>query len=157
VPDFLNKKYGLNLLQLGLPVAVIYLMSDAGSIGGGWFSSHLLKRGWSLNASRKTAMLVCALAVVLIGLAAAAHQGWSANLYTFVSDTTPRQLVSSAVGLGGVSGGFAGMLVAKLFGYVLQYTGSYFVLFAAASSMYLIALLCIQLLVPRIADGDELV
>jgi MFS transporter, ACS family, hexuronate transporter len=168
VPDFLNKKYGVDLLHLGLPVAVIYLMADFGSVGGGWVSSHLIRRGWSINAARKTAMLICALAVVpvffasitshmwvavaLIGLAAAAHQGWSANLYTFVSDTTPKRSVASVIGIGGLVGGLAGMTTAKIVGYVLEWTGSYFTLFAAASSMYLIGLLIIQILVPRIHE-----
>jgi len=168
VPDFLNKKYGLDLIHLGLPLAVIYLMTDIGSVGGGWLSSHLLKRGWSVNAARKTALLVCALAVVpvffasittslwtavlLIGLAAAAHQGWSANLYTFVSDTTPKAAISTVVGFGGFIGGLAGMAVAKLVGYVLERTHSYYSLFIAASSMYLIGMLIIQLLVPRISS-----
>jgi ACS family hexuronate transporter-like MFS transporter len=166
VPDFLNKKYNLDLLHLGLPLAVIYLMSDVGSIGGGWLSAHFMKRGWSLNVARKTAMLVCAIAVVpvffasvtghlwiavvLIGLAAAAHQGWSANLYTFVSDTTAKRSVASVIGIGGLAGGLAGMTVAKIVGYVLQFTGSYYTLFVAASSMYLIGLLILHVLVPRI-------
>jgi ACS family hexuronate transporter-like MFS transporter len=168
VPDFLNKKYGLDLMHLGLPLAMIYLMTDIGSIGGGWISSHLLKRGWTVNAARKTAMLICAVAVVpvffasittslwtavlLIGLAAAAHQGWSANLYTFVSDTTPKAAISTVIGLGGFTGGLAGMAAAKLVGAVLQHTGSYYSLFIGASSMYVIGLLIIQLLVPRIAS-----
>src|SRR5687767_4848864 len=170
VPDFLNKRHGLNLLQIGLPVAVIYLMADVGSVGGGWVSSHLIRRGLSVNGARKTAMLICALAVVpvffasitshmwfaviLIGLAAAAHQGWSANLYTFVSDTTPKRSVASVIGIGGLVGGLAGMAVAKIVGYVLEFTGSYYTLFVAASSMYLIGLLIIQLLVPRIEARD---
>jgi len=174
VPDFLSKKHGLNLLQIGLPVAVIYLMADFGSIGGGWVSSHLIRRGWSVNAARKTAMLLCALAVVpvcfasitshmwvavvLIGLAAAAHQGWSANLYTFVSDTTAKRSVASVIGIGGLVGGLAGMATAKIVGYVLEFTGSYYTLFGAASSMYLIGLLIIQALVPKIeteTDGSD--
>jgi ACS family hexuronate transporter-like MFS transporter len=171
VPDFLNKKHGLDLMHLGLPLAVIYLMSDVGSIGGGWVSSHLIHRGWSVNAARKTAMLLCAIAVVpvffasvtshlwiavlLIGLAAAAHQGWSANLYTFVSDTMPQRSVASVVGIGGLVGGLAGMTVAKIVGYVLQFTGSYYSLFVAASFMYLIGLLIIQLLVPKIEAAQE--
>ncbi|HEX8323523.1 MAG TPA: MFS transporter [Tepidisphaeraceae bacterium] len=177
IPGFLSQKFSLNLSQIGWPVATIYLMADVGSIGGGWISSYLIKRGWSINAGRKTAMLICALAVVpiffasivtdkwtavfLIGLAAAAHQGWSANLYTFGSDTTPRGSVSSLVGLGGLAGGLASMGVAKLVGYVLHTTSNnYFILFAGASVMYLVALLVIQILVPRISettptrDGD---
>lgn len=168
VPDFLNKKYGLDLIHLGLPLAVIYLMTDFGSIGGGWVSSHLISRGWSVNAARKAAMLTCALcvlpvffasvtanlwlAVLLIGLAAAAHQGWSANLYTFVSDTTSKASVGMIVGMGGFAGGLAGMGVAKLVGYILDHYHSYYSLFAGASVMYLIALAIIQLLVPRIGE-----
>src|SRR5947209_2850313 len=95
VPDFLQKNYGLDLKNIGPPLVAIYLAADVGSIGGGWLSSTLIERGWSVNAGRKTAMLICALCVVpimlashivhlwpavaLIGLAAAAHQGWSAN------------------------------------------------------------------------------
>src|SRR5205085_632919 len=134
----------------------------------GWMSSHLIRRGWSVNAGRKTAMLLCALAVVpvafasvtshlwvavlLIGLAAAAHQGWSANLYTFVSDTTDKRSVSTVIGIGGLVGGLAGMTAAKIVGYVLEFTGSYYTLFIAASSMYLIGLLLLQVLVPRIEE-----
>jgi ACS family hexuronate transporter-like MFS transporter len=141
-------------------------MTDVGSIGGGWLSSHLIKRGWSVNASRKTALLVCALCVVpvfaassvsnlwtavfLVGLAASAHQGFSANLYTLVSDTVPRKAVSSVVGLGGMAGGIGGMLIAKLVGYVLEWTGSYLIPFAIAASAYLVALACIHLLSPRL-------
>ncbi|MBN1509614.1 MAG: MFS transporter [Sedimentisphaerales bacterium] len=170
IPDFLNKKYGLNLLQLGPPLVVIYLMTDVGSIGGGWLSSWLLKRGWSVNAARKTAMLVCALCVVpvfaassvsnlwvatlLVGLAASAHQGFSANLYTLVSDTAPRKVVSSIVGLGGMAGAIGGMLIAKLAGYILEWTGEYRLLFLIAACAYLVNLLIIHLLNPRLAPMD---
>jgi ACS family hexuronate transporter-like MFS transporter len=166
IPDFLNKQYGLNLLKLGPPLVTIYLMTDVGSIGGGWLSSWLLKRGWSVNAARKTAMLVCALCVVpvfaassvsnlwvatvLVGLAASAHQGFSANLYTLVSDTAPRKVVSSIVGIGGMAGAIAGMFSAKFIGYVLQWTGQYRVLFLIASGAYLVNLLLIHLLNPRL-------
>ncbi len=166
IPDFLNKQYGLDLLKLGPPLVTIYLMTDVGSIGGGWLSSRLLKRGWSVNAARKTAMLVCALCVVpvfaassvsnlwaatlLVGLAASAHQGFSANLYTLVSDTAPRKVVSSIVGIGGMAGAIAGMFSAKLIGYVLQWTGQYRVLFLIAACAYLVNLLLIHLLNPRL-------
>jgi len=166
VPGFLNQRYGLKLMDLGWPLVVIYLLADVGSIGGGWLSSRLVKRGWSVNASRKTAMLVCALAVLpvgaasivshawvatlLIGVAAAAHQGFSANLYTLVSDTAPRMVVSSIVGIGGLAAGIGGMFNAKLAGYVLQWTGSYLPLFIIASLTYLIALLLIHRLNPRL-------
>jgi MFS transporter, ACS family, hexuronate transporter len=166
VPDFLHKKHGLDLLQLGPPLVVIYLMTDVGSIGGGWLSSWLIQRGWSVNAGRKTAMLACALCVVpiffasqasslwlavfLIGLAASAHQGFSANLYTLVSDTIPRKAVSSVVGIGGMAGAIGGMLIAKFMGYILESTGSYVIPFALPGLAYLTALLIIHLLLPRL-------
>ena len=166
VPGFLHDKHGLDLKTFGPPLVAIYLIADLGSIGGGWLSSHLLKRGWSLNAARKTAMLVCALCVVpvfaaatvanlwlavgLIGLAAAAHQGFAANLYTLVSDTAPGQAVSSVVGIGGMASAVAGMFAAKFIGYVLQWTGSYVLLFGSASCAYLLALLAIHVLNPRL-------
>ncbi|MFB3787601.1 MAG: MFS transporter [bacterium] len=166
IPDFLHKQYGLDLIHLGPPLVVIYLMTDVGSIGGGWLSSILIQRGWSVNAGRKTALLACALCVVpvftasmisnlwlavfVVGLAASAHQGFSANLYTLVSDTVPRHSVSSVVGIGGMAGAIGGMGIAKLAGYVLEYTGNYHILFGIASSAYLIALLIIHILLPRL-------
>jgi ACS family hexuronate transporter-like MFS transporter len=166
IPDFLNKRHGLNLLQLGPPLVVIYLMTDVGSVGGGWLSSWLIKRGWTVNAARKTAMLVCALCVVpvfmasqvshlwvatlLVGLAASAHQGFSANLYTLVSDTAPRQAVSSIVGIGGMAGAIGGMFIAKLAGYILQRTGDYRLLFLIAACAYLVNLAIIHALNPRL-------
>jgi len=166
IPGFLNKQYGLDLLHLGPPLVAIYLMTDVGSIGGGWLSSWLLRRGWTVNAARKTAMLVCALCVVpvfaassvshlwvatfLVGLAASAHQGFSANLYTLVSDTAPRQVVSSIVGIGGMAGAIGGMFIAKLAGYILEWTGQYHVLFAIAAGAYLVNLLIIHAINPRL-------
>ena len=166
IPDFLNRNYGLDLTTVGPPLVAIYLVADVGSIGGGWLSSFLMKRGTSLNAARKIAMLTCAVAVLpivfaagardlwvavaIISLAAAAHQGWSANLFTLTSDTFPRQAVGSVVGLGGMFGAVGGMLIAKLTGYILQATGSYVPVFLIAASAYLIALAVIHLLVPRL-------
>ena len=166
IPDFLNRNHGLDLRTIGLPLVVIYLIADVGSIGGGWLSSALIKRGWSVNAGRKTAMLTCAIAVVpivlasrthslwtavlLVGLAAAAHQGWSANLFTLVSDTFPRKAVGSVVGLGGTAGAIGGMLIAKLTGYILQTTGSYVPVFLIAGTTYLVALAIVHLLAPRL-------
>ena len=166
VPDFLYKTHGITLLNVGLPLVVIYQMATVGSIAGGWLSSTLIKRGWSVNASRKTAMLACAVAVVpivfaakvsslwtavwLIGLAAAGHQGFSANLFTLPSDTFPRRAVGSVVGLGGMFGSIGALFIAKVTGYVLQWTGSYFPLFMIAGSAYLTALLIIHLLAPRL-------
>ena len=164
--DLLNRNYGLNLTSIGLPLVVIYLAADVGSIGGGWLSSSLIARGWSVNRARKTAMLVCALAVVpivfasnagnlwlavsLVSLAAAAHQGWSANLFTLTSDTFPRYAVGSVVGFGGMTGAIGGMLIAKVTGYVLQATGSYVPVFIVAGCAYLVALGVIHVLAPRL-------
>jgi ACS family hexuronate transporter-like MFS transporter len=166
LPKFLNETYGINLSGLRLPLVVIYLCADCGSIGGGWLSSTLIKRGRSVNSGRKTAMLVCALCVVpiifaarasslwtavgLISLATAAHQGWSANLYTLVSDTFPRRAVGSVVGVGGFAGAVGGMLIATATGYLLQWTRSYVPIFFVAASAYLFALMVIHLLVPKL-------
>ena len=166
LPDFLNKQHGLDLKSFGLPLAVIYIIADVGSIGGGWLSSSLIKRGWSINAGRKTAMLICALAVVpivfasltsnlwiaviLIGIAAAAHQGWSANIFTLASDMFPRRAVGSVVGIGGMAGSIGGMLIALLVGQILQATGSYVPIFIIAASAYLVALAIIHLFAPKL-------
>jgi ACS family hexuronate transporter-like MFS transporter len=166
VPDFLQRKHGLALMKIGVPIMVIYVIADVGSVAGGWFSSWLIQRGKSVNMARKTAMLLCAIcvapivfayridsmwgAVLLIGLAAAAHQGFSANLFTLTSDTFPAQAVGSVVGMGGMAGAIGGMLIAKIVGYTLQWTGSYMVPFLMAGSAYLLALAAIQLLVPRL-------
>jgi ACS family hexuronate transporter-like MFS transporter len=166
IPDFLHKRHGLNLIQLGPPLVTIYLMTDVGSVAGGWFSSWLIKHGWTVNAARKTAMLVCAICVVpvfaassvsnlwaatlLIGLAASAHQGFSANLFTLVSDTAPRKVVSSIVGIGGMAGAIGGMFIAKLAGYILEWTGEYQILFIIAASVYLVNLLIIHMINPRL-------
>ncbi len=170
VPDFLKRNHGLDLKTMGLPLVVIYLVADVGSIGGGWLSSHLIKRGWSTNAARKTAMLVCALAVVpmlaaaqvkslwmavaLVSIAAAAHQGWSANLFTLVSDMFPKRAVGSVVGIGGMAGSVGGMVMALVVGEFLEKTGSYAPIFVMAASAYLVALVIIQLLVPQLAPAD---
>jgi ACS family hexuronate transporter-like MFS transporter len=170
LPKFFHSQYGLELGDLGWPLVVVYTMSMAGSIGGGWLSAQFLKRGWSLNAARKTAMLVCAVAVVpiivgatagklwiavaLVGLATAAHQGWSANLYTMASDTFPKRAVASVVGIAGFGGAVGGMLIATFTGFVLQITGSYLPMFVIAGSAYLVALAIIQLLVPRLEPAQ---
>jgi MFS transporter, ACS family, aldohexuronate transporter len=170
VPDFLSRNHGLNLLAVGPPLVAIYLISDLGSIGGGWLSSALIKRGWTVNSARKTAMLVSAIAVVpivlasqasslwvavgLVALAAAAHQGWSANLYTLTSDMFPRPAVATVVGFGGMAGAVGGMLIAKLTGYLLETTGSYMPVFLIAGTTYLAALLVIHLLAPKLEKAQ---
>jgi ACS family hexuronate transporter-like MFS transporter len=163
IPGFLNRSYGLQLGNMGPPLVCIYAAADAGSILGGALPGRLVALGWSLNRARKTSMLVCALAVLpvisllflhrlwpavaVISLAAAAHQGWSANLYTMVSDAFPRSIVGSVVGLGGFAGAIGGMMVAPAIGYWLDFSkGAYEPLFLGAGSAYLLALGIIELL-----------
>jgi ACS family hexuronate transporter-like MFS transporter len=145
---------------------VIYLISDFGSVGGGWISSALIHRGRSANVARKVAMLICAIGVVpvifayrvestwsavfLIGLAAACHQGFSANLYTITSDMFPARAVGSVIGIGGMAGALGGLGIASVVGHVLQWTGSYKVPFLIAGAAYLLALLVIHMIVPKI-------
>lgn len=165
LPKFLNTKYDLNIAQLGLPLIVIYMMTTVGSIGGGWLSSRFISRGMAINKARKLVMLICALAIVpimgaaevdlwvavgLIALAAAAHQGWSANIFTTASDMFPKNAVGSVVGLGGMAGAVGGMILATTAGYILEFTGSYFILFIISGSAYLLALAIFHWLVPRI-------
>ena len=167
LPSFLNQRYHLDLAHLGFPLIVIYTMVTVGSIGGGWMSGAFIKRGWSINKGRKATMLLSAIlivpivfaasvpewwAVVLIGLAAASHQSWSANLFTTASDMFPKKAVGSIVGLGGMAGAIGGVLIAGIAGFVLQFTGSYVPLFIIAGSVYLLALLIIHLLVPEIKE-----
>jgi len=166
LPKFLNSNYKLNITQIGLPLVVIYVAADVGSIGGGWLSSTLIKHGWTVNKARKTAMLICAVAVTpivfaahasslwtavgFVSLAAAAHQGWSANIFTMVSDMFPRRAVGSVVGIGGMAGSVGGMLIATTVGLILKYTQSYLPIFIIAGTTYLVALLCMHLLAPRL-------
>ena len=169
IPDYLQREHGLHLMQIRLPIVVIYVISDIGSIAGGWLSSSLIRRNISVNASRKWAMLICALSVVpiaavfrvsglwpatlLIGFAAAGHQGFSANLFTLTSDLFPSRAVGSVVGIGGMAGAVGGMLIAEIVGHVLQWTGSYMIPFLIAASAYLIALLLVHLLSPKLAPA----
>ncbi len=167
---YLDKTYNVTLGKLAAPLVVIYIVSDVGSIGGGWLSSSLIKRGWSVNAARKTAMLICGLCVIpvvfawkssdmwvavsAIGLATAAHQAWSANVFTLASDMFPRRAVGSVVGLGGMGGAVGGMLLAALTGMILQRTGSYQPIFIIAGTIYLVALLIVHLLAPRLKPAE---
>jgi ACS family hexuronate transporter-like MFS transporter len=166
VPDFLHRTHGIDLVGSALPIFVIYQIATVGSVAGGWLPQRLLSRGWSLNAARKTAMLVPALcvapilgaaqasnlwvAVTLVGIAAAAHQAWSANIFTFTSDMFPKRAVGSVVGIGGMAGAVGGMLIALVVGEILEQTGSYVPVFIIAALAYLVALAAIQLLVPVI-------
>ena len=169
LPAFFVKKYGLDIKSFGPPIIVIYLMSDVGSVAGGWLSSTLIKHGVSLNFARKLAMLICAvcvlpvafsgiiaqewIVVVLVGLAAAAHQGFSANLWAIPADTMPRTAVASVVGIGGTAGAIGGMVIATVVGLVLALTNSYSLIFAMIPAMYFIALGVAHLLAPRLAPA----
>ena len=167
VPDFLHKAHHIDLKGSALPIFVIYQIATIGSVAGGWLPARLMAKGWTLNRARKTAMLVPALcvlpivfaplvssmwvAVLLIGLAAAAHQAWSANLFTFSSDMFPKRAVGSVVGIGGMGGAVGGMFIALAVGQILTATGgSYVIIFAMAGTAYLLAFGVIHLLVPTI-------
>jgi len=166
MPGFFQTKHGLSLTRVGPPLIAIYVIADIGSVAGGWISSFLIKRGRSINAARKIAMLICAIgvtpviyayrvestwsAVLLIGLAAACHQGFSANLYTVTSDMFPAQAVGSVTGIGGMAGAVGGLLIAWVVGHVLQWTGSYMIPFLIAGAAYLVALGAIHVLAPRL-------
>lgn len=170
LPDFLHRSHGLDLATLGPPLVVIYLMTDVGSIAGGWLSSKLIARGMEVLPARKLTMLVCALciapiflaarveslwaATLLVGLAASAHQAWAANMFTLPSDTMPRHAVGSVAGFGGMIGAIGGMFMAQFAGAVLQATGSYVTLFVIVPGAYFLALLLLHLLLPRQATAQ---
>lgn len=170
LPGYLFERYDMDLKSFGLPLAAIYLISDIGSIAGGWMSSRLIKAGRTPNFARKITMLLCALlvlpiwfaqsldsvwaAVLIIGLATAAHQAFSANLYTLPSDVFPRGAVGSVVGIGGTVGALGGMGMALFTGYILDSTGSYEILFAICASAYLLALAVVHFLSPRLAPAQ---
>jgi ACS family hexuronate transporter-like MFS transporter len=171
LPDFLSKRYNLDLKSFGPPLVAIYLLSDIGSVVGGWGSSRLMKSGRSANAARKIIMLICALAVTpivfaqfvdqlwmavaIIGLATAAHQAWSANLMTLPSDMFPRVAVGSVVGIGGMAGAVGGMLMSKYNGYILDVFGSYQPIFALAGGAYIAGIAVIHYFSPRLTRVAE--
>ena len=166
LPDFFAKRYHLDLEHFGPPLVLVYLMSDAGSISGGWLSSRLVRAGYTVNRARKLTMLLASilvvpvmfavhadslwLAVALVGIATAGHQAFSATLYTFPSDVFPRQAVASVVGIGGTAGAIGGMLMAKYAGWVLDSMGSYTPIFIVAGTVYATALMVLHLLSPRL-------
>ena len=170
VPGFLSKRFDVNLMDAMLPLIAIYCMADIGSVGGGWLSSHLIKRGVKTLRARKITFLVCGLcvlpvflaadvtnlwlAVLLIGVAASAHQGYSANVYTIVSDTMPQSAVASVVGIGGFCAYIVSMFVSMGVGRLLDATnGNYRILFGIASSLYLIGLIIMHLILPKTGSG----
>jgi ACS family hexuronate transporter-like MFS transporter len=167
LPKFLDARYGIKLAQVAAPLIVIYLLADVGSVFGGWLSGAFIKRGWTVNAGRKMTMLIAALlivptmfapaatnmwlAVFIVGVAAAAHQWWSANIFTLPSDMFPAFAVGSVVGIGGFFGAAAGFLFQRATGWLLQHNGSnYTPIFVMCGLAYVTALLVIHLLVPRV-------
>ena len=170
---FLTATFGLDIKNIGPAFLIMYLLADAGSIGGGWISGYFMGKGWSLNKARKMTLLICALvvlpvcyvafaknqwvAVVLIGIAAAGHQAWSANIFTLVSDVFPKKAVASVTGIGGMVGAVAGILSDKALGEVLDTAEStgYFWAFLVAGSCYLVILGIVHLLMPKMTPLDE--
>jgi MFS transporter, ACS family, hexuronate transporter len=174
LPSFLTAEYGMTGTQVSFPLAVVYSMSALGSIGGGWLSGYLIKKGWQVFKSRKISMLVFAiciipvvsaqalgkidpwLAVIVIGIATSCHQGWSANIYTSSSDMFPKKAVGSIVGLGGMAGAVGGILLARFTGVLLDYykmaghieTG-YYVMFIISGLSYLSAWFIMHFLSPK--------
>jgi ACS family hexuronate transporter-like MFS transporter len=171
LPKFLDVRFDVKLATVAVPLIVIYLIADVGSVGGGWVSSALIKRGWTVNAGRKTAMLIPALlivptmfaphatslwvAVAIVSVAAAAHQWWSANLFTTASDMFPRRAVASVVGIGGFAGAMGGVLFQRATGRILEATGNnYSLIFVVCGSAYVVALLVMHLIVPRLQPAQ---
>ena len=166
LPDFFAKRYSLDLAHFGPPLVVVYLVSDVGSISGGWLSSRLIRLGYTVNRARKLTMLLASvlvmpvmfamhadnlwLAVAIVGVATAGHQAFSATLYTFPSDVFPKQAVGTVVGIGGTAGAIGGMLMAKYAGWVLDGIGSYTPIFIVAGTVYTLALIVVHALSPRL-------
>lgn len=169
LPDFLDKKFHMPLQEVGWWTGLFFFIAAIGGVFGGWLAGKFMNMGWTLNASRKVTLLVCALAVVpvflapsmptvflavlIAGLAGSAHQGYSANLFSLASDTMPKNAVSSVVGLGGFVGAFTGGFINDWAGNVAQGTGGYYPVFALFSGTYLVGVLVIHLLVPKIGEN----
>jgi MFS transporter, ACS family, hexuronate transporter len=172
LPSYFSDKFHLNLAHLGLPLIIVYSASTIGSIGGGWLPALFRRFGLSTAHARLSAMLCCAClvvpiflvnylhsewgAIVLLSMATAAHQGWSANLFTTASDMFPRSAVGSVTGIGGMAGAAGGALLINYAGNILQLTHSYAVLFAIAASAYLVALLVLVTLAPGLRKVESI-
>lgn len=166
LPKYLDKVHGIPLGQLSLPLMTVYLMSDAGSIAGGWLPTRLMNRGMGLHRARQVAYLLCAIAVwpmflgayyqelwvavIMVGIALASQQAWSSNTFTLASDMFPKQAVGAATGMGGMAGALGGFVFANIIGWVLESTGSYNVLFYYAASAHTLSLLLLTLMIPKI-------
>jgi len=170
---YLTSTFGINIHDIGIPFLIMYVLADGGSIGGGWLSGYFMNKGWVVNKARKITLLICALvvlpvcyvaftenqwvAIVLIGIAAAGHQAWSANIFTLVSDVFPKKAVASVTGIGGMIGAVAGIVSDKALGRVLDSAGNtgYFWAFLIAGSCYLIILGIVHLMMPKMTPLDE--
>lgn len=164
LPGYFSTRFSLDLSHIGLPLVVVYLFSTVGSIGGGWLPSGYVRLGLSLKSARLAAMLTCAclvvpifmagelrsewVAVALLSMAAAAHQGWSANIFTTASDMFPAEYVGTVVSFGQVGGALGGAIFALVAGHILQLTHSYVILFLYSAFAYLVALTLLRLLAP---------
>lgn len=169
-PKFLSESRGLTLRNVGLPLMVMYAIANLGGLFGGWLSSTLLKRGWSVNAARKVAVLVCAcfvapvaldiyckqawVAIGILSLAMAGHQGWASNLYAMLADIYPKQAVASITGLTGMGAAIGGTFAATITGLILQKTGSYEPILIWASMSYLVLIGGIHLFIPKLRRID---
>lgn len=183
VPDFLGKRFGLTTQDTGWWTGAFFALAAIGGVLGGWLAGKLMGRGWTVNAARKVSLLICALcvvpvflapfantvwlAVLIVGLAGSAHQGWSANLFSIVGDTMPKETISSVVGLGGFVAYFTGGFVNGFTGEILKYTkahsvsfmglnsdsSGYLLVFGYFAGMYLISLAAIQILVPKLGQS----
>ena len=167
LPKFLDTQFGIKLAGLAAPLVIIYLVADVGSVGGGWLSGALMRRGWTTNVARKFTMLLAALAIVptmfapqvsglwvavgIVSVAAAAHQWWSANLFTIATDMFPRRAVGSVIGIGGFFGAMGGFLFQRATGIVLERNGNNYVpVFFVCGFAYVVALVIVHVLVPRL-------
>ena len=175
LPDFLESQYNLTITEIAVPVAVVYMLSTIGSVGGGWLPLNLIRSGWPVFRARKISMLIFAflvvpilfaqvagsinmwLAVFIIGLAAAAHQAWSANIFTTVSDMFPKSATASVTGIGGMFGGLGGILLSLLvqknmfvhYRSIDKIETAYYIMFGICAGAYLLAWIIMQLLVPK--------
>jgi MFS transporter, ACS family, hexuronate transporter len=165
-PDLLSRNYGLSLRTFGPPLAIVYTMATVGALAGGWLPGWLLARGWSLNAARKSALLIAAAAILpvplalgmqnywyviaLVGLALAAHQSYSTNLFAFAQDVFPRSVVGTVVGIGATLGSAGGLVMLEVTGWVLTRTHLYWPMFTYCAAAYVAGLVLLHSLVPRI-------
>ena len=169
-PDFFNKKFHLDADGRKYMIMMIYAIASVGSIAGGWLAGRFMKKGWTVNKARKITMLICSafvvpvvfsaitedkwVAAILITIAASAHQAWSANVFSLAGDMFPKRVVGSVTGLGGMIGAIGGMVLFYITGKVLKQTGNYLPVFVMASLAYVIALVIVHMLVPRLEQAE---